>query len=370
MSDAIRRKEIRSLTGVRGIAACWVVAYHTWMTGNHRIPGPAGQIMLHGYLGVDLFFVLSGMVMSMSYGRLFDRPWSGSDYATLMIRRVARLWPLYVVTLLVTGVLSLLMEHKTFSAFEWFVNILMIQSWSIADSINSASWSVSVECAAYLVFPFLCAVILRRTWALSVITAAISIFIVWWLANVAGVSGAVRKGPLDIFDARTFLPVIRCVSGFTLGMVCYRLAISGQQFIRSQTVSILSGMLVLVLLSISGTDVLIVVAFALLLITLTNEETLISRFMAWTPVYYLGVWSYAIYLWHRSFLLFIGDVWSGHHVTVRPAAVLALLIVVSWLSYNYIEMPFQKKIRGIEKRLFPASDRKVVRSEAEGTSSV
>src|SRR3979490_2903480 len=79
--------EIRSLTGLRGIAALWVVALHLEFT---RAP-----FINNGYLGVDLFFVLSGYVMALNYG--WPRMRLG-DYCRFLRKRLARTYPLYVFT--------------------------------------------------------------------------------------------------------------------------------------------------------------------------------------------------------------------------------------------------------------------------------
>jgi peptidoglycan/LPS O-acetylase OafA/YrhL len=87
--------DIRALTGVRGVAAAVIVAYHfgdvqLFGGGNiayYRIP--------HGYLPVDLFFMLSGYVIGLTYRDAFG---SGKlkNYATFMLKRVARLYPAYL----------------------------------------------------------------------------------------------------------------------------------------------------------------------------------------------------------------------------------------------------------------------------------
>src|ERR1700712_1517112 len=87
--------DIRALTGVRGVAAAVIVLYHygdVQLYGGgtasyYRIP--------HGYLPVDLFFMLSGYVIGLTYREAFS---SGrlKNYATFMLKRVARLYPAYI----------------------------------------------------------------------------------------------------------------------------------------------------------------------------------------------------------------------------------------------------------------------------------
>ena len=89
------RREIRSLTGLRGIAALYVVLFH-YLDGLSYTT-PRNVFLAHGYLAVDLFFVLSGFVMTLTYSGMFQ---AGSSFALFRIflgRRIARVYPLYFV---------------------------------------------------------------------------------------------------------------------------------------------------------------------------------------------------------------------------------------------------------------------------------
>ena len=90
------RTEIRSLTGVRGVAALLVVVYHfTLVAFSPRNPlGP-------GYIAVDWFFVLSGFVMAKVHSDDFAEGWSGPAYAVFLQKRFARVYPLYMIATLV-----------------------------------------------------------------------------------------------------------------------------------------------------------------------------------------------------------------------------------------------------------------------------
>ncbi|BCK75676.1 peptidoglycan/LPS O-acetylase OafA/YrhL [Acetobacter aceti NBRC 14818] len=360
------KKEIKSLTGIRGIAACWIVAYHTWLAGNHRVSGYIGTFLLHGYLAVDLFFILSGLVMSMSYGHLFEKRWEVSDYFSLMIRRIARLWPLYIVTLIVTGILTYFIEGKTFPVVVWLANFMMIQTWGIGESINGASWSVSVEWAVYFIFPFIFFPALK----MHRIVPFVSFFILVLIIKIGENSGIQRKGPLDIFDPHSALPLMRCFAEFLLGMICYRITFSEYGFFHSKLISVIIQSVTFASLFVSGMDIVSVFLFSSCLVTLTNERNYLSRIVSWTPIYYLGVWSYAIYLWHRSFLFMIGDVWNGHHTVLRPMIIFIILLIVSCLSYYFIEQPWQKKIRRLDRVFSQKSYRGIKISDNIGVNNL
>ena len=92
------RGEIRPLTGLRGIAGCWELVFH--LHEEQGLRGYAGAILKHGYLAVDIFFVLSGFVMALSYRHLFEAGFSVRSFAGFLIRRLARVWPLYAAATL------------------------------------------------------------------------------------------------------------------------------------------------------------------------------------------------------------------------------------------------------------------------------
>lgn len=158
------RDEIQIWTAIRGIAAMWVVLYHF----APRLQSDVSNFILdQGHLAVDVFFVLSGVVMYHVYGRSLL---SGTFRTrTFLVKRFARIFPVHAVTLAAMVALTLT-AHAT-GLFEapatlWrdaAVNFLMLQAWHLTDGLrlNYPSWSVSAEFFAYAAFPFVAAAILR-----------------------------------------------------------------------------------------------------------------------------------------------------------------------------------------------------------------
>ena len=98
--------EIKSLTGIRGVAAVLVVLYHTATTVG--VFAPVMPILMHGYIAVDLFFVLSGFVMAVTYRQAFAGKWGTQPYIQFLLKRLGRVYPLYVVLVVVTAIVNLL----------------------------------------------------------------------------------------------------------------------------------------------------------------------------------------------------------------------------------------------------------------------
>jgi peptidoglycan/LPS O-acetylase OafA/YrhL len=160
------RGEIKPLTGIRGVAAFLVMLYHYATTPTFS--GFHLAELRKGYLCVDLFFVLSGFILALRYGDRFKRTLSRSSYAAFLQARIARLYPAYVVITLLyyaKWVFNISGTNATPYRLQDFVaNALFVQSWGFpARPIIGDSWSVSVECFAYLAFPLLVFAALERS---------------------------------------------------------------------------------------------------------------------------------------------------------------------------------------------------------------
>src|SRR5258708_21739589 len=108
---------------------------------------------------VDMFFILSGFVISSSYPA---KSTGTQSYFRFMIRRVARIYPLHVLTLfLFVGLTLLGIADSTLTSTgnlsDFFYNLFLVQAWGVTDhlSFNSPAWSISAELFCYILFPVL-----------------------------------------------------------------------------------------------------------------------------------------------------------------------------------------------------------------------
>ncbi len=180
-----QRAEIRSLTGLRGIAAIFVAIYHAFyfMVSNQADDSLHVVFLRHGYLAVDLFFVLSGYVMALTYAPLFAGGFRTLAFADFLWRRIGRIYPAYITVTVFVMLYSMAITpwHGTDSGVNLIVNALLIQSWGFGGSIVGPSWSVSAELAAYLSFPLLIGAVLQRrqrwAWASAIVATAVLLFV-------------------------------------------------------------------------------------------------------------------------------------------------------------------------------------------------
>lgn len=147
---------LRQLTSLRFFAAAWVVAYHYWP----QLTGGRPLFVEKGYLGVELFFVLSGFILSHVY---LDQAGEGRlNYREFLWARLARIYPVHLVTLLGIGlmgaaalVLGVKTEHPVMVWSALPQNLALIHAWGTVDvaAWNHPSWSISAEWFAYVCFP-------------------------------------------------------------------------------------------------------------------------------------------------------------------------------------------------------------------------
>lgn len=186
LSGAKPRYEI--LDGLRGVAAVIVVMFHLLETYSKGVPY---QILNHGYLAVDFFFVLSGFVVGYAY----DSRWgAGMTFGNFCKRRIIRLQPMLIFGTVVGALLFYMQgDHPDFSIINdtpwWIVLLLMIwggtvlpipKSWDIRgwaefNPLNGATWSLLWEYLANLAYGLFLRRLKLRT---LIVLAAVAAFLV------------------------------------------------------------------------------------------------------------------------------------------------------------------------------------------------
>ncbi|MBO0863966.1 MAG: acyltransferase, partial [Mycobacterium sp.] len=177
----MRSGEIKALTGLRVIAAVWVVLFHFRPLLRAAAPDfsdALAPVLNCGAQGVDLFFILSGFVLTWNY---LDRMgWSWSTRATLhfLWLRLARVWPVYLVTLHLAAAWVIFTLHVghvpsedvgQLTAVSYVRQVLLVQLWFQpyfdGSSWDGPAWSISAEWLAYLLFGVLVLVVFRMAHA-------------------------------------------------------------------------------------------------------------------------------------------------------------------------------------------------------------
>ncbi len=341
------------LDGLRSFAVVVIVFFHA------RVAGASSSFIV-----LDLFFVLSGFLVTnvvLSEMDATGRLSVGSYYA----RRVRRLLPAAVVTIVVTSVVFVLVAsqpervglvRQAQAALVYLANWQFIADGAdyfagdIRDSPFMHFWSLSIEEQYYIVFPLL----LLAWWKLAPGRARVllGVLITFGVASVASQLYWAQVDPTRAYfatDARLF----QLLAGAAVAVALREFATphpeGGVRWPRSGRLLAAGGLLgyvvfgsELVPMSVSNRNLLAtVLAAALVVGTYTAPRSLVARGFALPWMTYLGKISYGIYLWHYSVLLILGRVFDLRPVVIAVMALVGATALAS-MSYQMLETPIRR----------------------------
>lgn len=368
---SVASSEIDALTGIRAIAALWVVGYHFSTIPLARLG--LEPVMRCGYLGVDLFFLLSGFIIFYVHRR--DAA-SLSSHTVLYFYglRLARMYPVHLLTLCGLAVVVLASSHigivpthpEDFRAIDFVYNVLLIQSWGLSDDIhwNFPAWSISCEWFVYLLFPLLALGLNRigsKRQGAFWLGVAIVIFTLAYIFFFGG--------NLDNkFDGGHFsrFALARVCLEFTAGALCCRLSSLIDMRAWPWTAIVLAATLAALLLA--GTflrDLAIVTVFILAIIAGSLSNNLVARVLALPVLVYLGEISYSLYMVHAPIRMTLGKLLEPRLITA-PSAVawpmglgfFLVTIAVAAATAHLVEAPARRWLRRrLHARLDPTGTR-------------
>lgn len=359
------RVELRSLTGLRFVAALLVLGYHalfSFPSAPPRLtPGIVRSVLGSGHVGVNLFFVLSGFVLAYTY---VDREAMTTTARAFWRARFARVYPMHLVGLLAAAPLYVMAWRANRAhdaqiarelARQLAVTGALVQAWIPADAfdLNGPSWSLSVEAFFYACFPLLARVLVRmRTPALGGLLA------VAWVGALAPAvvvgskaTGIASASPVDLIvllDPVARLPDF--VIGAATGMIFVRRTRPGRGSGVWPLLSVTCGVAVIAVLACSerlpwmALHVgLLDPLWALLLFSLacTDDGPAEGRAgggLGSAPLVLLGRASYSLYAIHKPLYYWLVR-WAGagHPSWGFVAAYVATSIALSvalWWGYE------------------------------------
>jgi peptidoglycan/LPS O-acetylase OafA/YrhL len=159
-----RPRAIPALTGLRGYAALWVLVSHLSFTDSlssalgERLSWRLGNgVLRHEYLAVDMFFMLSGFVLTHVHGHEFADRIERRSFVRFLLLRLARIYPLHLVGLFGALAVHVAGPHPlpTSNAGGFVLHLLLMASWGFCEGLswNAPAWSLSSEWLAYLALP-------------------------------------------------------------------------------------------------------------------------------------------------------------------------------------------------------------------------
>lgn len=350
-------KHLVMLDAARGIAAIGVMLLHVqkYMFPTHQLT-PWSSSFTESYIAVDLFFLMSGVVISRSYeSRLLDGSLSFGEFTWV---RWIRLFPLYALALLVGFVYAFakpVLNHRgapdagaAFGALLpnliFFPNLLFPISGLFP--FNPAAWSLSLEWIVNLVYAAF-AVRWRSLTLTSIVLASGGLLII----------RSLTADSIDLgWDLNTYEGgVLRILFSFTLGVIINRaLSLGSLRLPDIGALPLLAGVTILVYSPFGHFGVIYELACALVLFPAFVWASCQARTsgLLVRACSELGRMSYAVYILHNAVMDVFSGAWKALLRTSpdsRPLIAAPLLVVAiigaSWLATRFVDEPLRRWLR-------------------------
>ncbi len=337
--SGVDRKIRKDIDGLRAIAVASVIFYHT------HIPFIRG-----GFVGVDIFFVISGYLISEIICRDID---SGNfDLATFYERRIRRIFPALFVLLVVVDFLGFLflvpqsykqMVNSSSTAALSFSNVYFYRHHGYFDIGSTLlpllhTWSLGVEVQFYAIIPLVFLFLRRRFgWSWPLIVSSMTIL---------SFACCVLQTSLQP-TAAFYLPLARCWE-FLVGSLLAT-SIRKPKPLEAEIAGIV-GLVLIVLcvfllndqVAFPGLAALMPVSGAALIIHSGRSDfTATARMLSLRPLVFIGLISYSLYLFHWPILVFAESVSNSRFSALELIFLLVAMIVIATLSWWLVERPIR-----------------------------
>lgn len=357
------------VNGLRGAAIVSVILYHLF--GRFTEPGsatlplfglalPLSAPLENGWMGVNLFFILSGFVLFLPYARGEREITHGArDFYR---RRFLRLMPLYYVNVAVCMALVEFDAKPAFAsgAFWRDLGLMLTATFNFTEDLyyppyNWVLWSLGLEIFFSLIFPLL--VLLERRFGMRALAAGVLVLsLATRIAGERHYQGSFNPLLDPVKDS-----LLGRLDEFVLGMAACRLCVSGYRP-RFPALGVLAGALALYVACALWDAVLLarlpraavpylylvtsLGATTLLLAALALGPGLLRALLANPPLQLAGMMCYSLYIWHGVLILHLFTA-PSHYDPLPLAWNLAILLLASALSYRCIEFPHVRNTRAL-----------------------
>ena len=357
-----KSKYLPSIDSLRALAVLAVIIYHVDV---NYLPG--------GFLGVDLFFVLSGYLISSLIIKEFRKTGTVNLY-NFYIRRARRLLPavyfMITVGLVVMVLFNEVLLHKShldaifgyiYSSNWWYI----FHKLDYFDSFGAQSpfkhlWSLAIEEQFYMIFPLLFLLVNRKkkskdgTYKLNknflyvvlglILVSLIAHILLFDINNISRIYFGT--------DTRAFSLLVGVVGAILYPMERLHAKVTPQQNMLYSVVSLVSiATLITVMIYTSeyntllyrGGFLLVAILGLIVIISSGKQHTLMSRLLSFKPVVFIGKISYSLYLWHFPVLVLttpVSEIGNPNIFFVILRIVLTFAVAI--VSYVFVETPIRK----------------------------
>lgn len=410
---------IRQLTGIRFVAAAWVLLYHFQgpldRIGLLVVPG-VDDVLRVGRLGVDLFFALSGFILTHTYLRKLGPHLTARGTVDFWWLRLARIYPVHVVMLFVAGgavvaqgmVTGEGTDRDWLNPVDFVKNLLLVQEWgpNPQRGWNFVAWSLSMEWLAYLLFPLLA---LALWWFHDRLRAPL-LMVLWVVALAPLMVYATTTG--DPYYTDNWGSTIRILTEFTAGAITYLIV---RRFLPADrpdprarverlatTLSVVMPVLVVVGAIVLGTlpaaqapitnpspdaeplppyfHLLLVPLLIVWIGALALSRRGLARGLATKTLVLGGFISYSLYMTHLVWFglwragLRAAGISGGVVYALAVVVLVAGSLVIAWAMWRWVEEPAREWMRGLvgarRKPTEEAGEAAVIREERRDPARV
>ena len=357
-----KSKYLPSIDSLRALAVLAVIIYHVDV---NYLPG--------GFLGVDLFFVLSGYLISSLIIKEYRKTGSLNLY-NFYIRRARRLLPA-VYFMITVGLVVMVLFNEVLlrkSHLDAIFGYIYSSNWwyifhklDYFDSFGAQSpfkhlWSLAIEEQFYMIFPLLFLLVNRKkkskdgTYKLNknflyvvlglILASLIAHILLFDINNISRIYFGT--------DTRAFSLLVGVVGAILYPMERLHAKVTPQQNMLYSVVSLVSiATLITVMIYTSeyntllyrGGFLLVAILGLIVIISSGKQHTLMSRLLSFKPVVFIGKISYSLYLWHFPVLVLTTPVSEiGNPNIIFVVLRIILTFVLATASYMFVETPIRK----------------------------
>ena len=385
--ESVRREVgyIPAIEGLRGIAVLWVVIFHYVVIRSGQFADPlvvwidasstARIIVRNGFLGVDLFFLITGFLLTLPWFKHDLERRKRPSTREFYIRRARRILPAYYVQLAMLFFVFLPLLNPTlwraargfvlanFGLHALFLHYTTPYS-SASLNINGPLWTLAVEMQYYLLLPLIAVWFVRAPYVAA--GAFLAAALIWKMLALHDLQPLISL--YAAIGARWNLPEagLRHFAGtqlagylghFGLGILCgrawlaHRATVPGR--ISTALLGLLAGGAVLALYAVLAgyaswfgeqTWILIPVAMtAAIWAAVSQHPRWGNKLLGLAPLAFIGRISYSMYLYHLPVLLLFNKYAPAALGGLAFPCYFALIIVIATSSFRYIELPFMRQ---------------------------
>jgi peptidoglycan/LPS O-acetylase OafA/YrhL len=334
------------LDGLRAIAVIPVILFHYQ---KDLLPG--------GYIGVDIFFVISGFLITSIIIDEYER--GVFSFANFWLRRVKRILPALIVMVLTTllvGISILYAPELNNLGTHGLASLLSfanVSHWLIAGDYwghsaeNSPflhAWSLSVEEQFYLFFPLILVLALTyipKRVALLLSALGLSSVLLFFLGT-------------QIHPSATFYLIPTRAWELGVGALLAVLSSKGCLQFNEKNIFAIAGIFLVVMSYFTiGEEngispwLLIPVLGTALIIVFAGDTNIVNRFLSIRPLIYIGTISYSLYLWHWPVLVLSKQLSQKQNIDIHPGFLLAAIFCIAIVSYHFVERTTRRNKKAV-----------------------